>query len=86
MRARHVFNVSSSTPAAMRFLLELGWFVALDSAATTSDFAGRDTAGESMAVDELSFEDCIFPSLAHPPIMRTKKVIKIVFLSMLAPP
>jgi hypothetical protein len=37
MPARHVSNVSSSTPAAIRFLLELGWFMELDSAAAVPD-------------------------------------------------
>jgi len=82
----------------MRFLLELGWFVALDSAAarlddiepesatTPPDVVGLDTAAPPPDVDELPPEDSILASLAQPPIMRTKKVIKIVFLSMLAPP
>ena len=81
----------------MRFLLELGWFMELDSVAAVPgivelvefdsvvampDIAGLDTAAPPSAVDELPPEDSIFPSLAQPPTMRLKKVIKIVFLSM----
>jgi hypothetical protein len=92
MRARHVSNVSSSTPAAIRFLLVLGWFIAgaldivglveLDSAAATPTIAGFDEPGGPPAVGEPPPEDCILPSLAQPLTTRPNKVIKIVFPSM----
>lgn len=56
--------------------------VGFDSVAATPDFAGLDTAAPPSAVDELPPEDCICPSLAQPPTMRLKKVIKIVFANM----
>jgi len=82
-------------------LLEFGWFLALeslaaaldvdglvelDSVAAISDFAGLDAVGGTVAVDELPLEDPIFPSLAHPPTIRPKKVSQRIFLSMEAPP
>jgi len=97
MPARQVSNVSSSTPAAIRFLLDLDWFMELDSVAAAPDIvglvefdsvaaipdiAGLDTTASPPAVDELPPEDCILPSLAQPPTMRPKRVIKIVFPSM----
>jgi hypothetical protein len=83
-----VSNVSSSIPAAIRFLLELDWFVGADTTAFPSDVASPadvvelDTAAPPPAVDELSLEDCILPSLAQPATIRLKKVIKSVFPSI----
>jgi hypothetical protein len=57
---------------------EIAGLVELDSVAATPAIAGLDTAAPPPAVDELSPEDCILPSLAQPPTMRLKKVIKIV--------
>jgi hypothetical protein len=83
-----VSNVSSSIPAAIRFLLELDWFVGADTTAFPSDVASPadvvelDTAAPPPAVDELSLEDCILLSLAQPATIRLKKVIKSVFPSI----
>jgi len=99
MPARQVSNVSSSTPAAIRFLVDRDWFMELDSAAaapdiaglvdfgsaaTIPDVAGLDTAAPPSAVDEPPEDSIVstFRSLAQPPIMRPKNVIKIVFPSM----
>jgi hypothetical protein len=59
--------------------------VGFDSVAAMPDIAGLDTAAPPPAVDEVPPEDSIVStllSLAQPPTMRPKKVIKIVFPSI----
>ena len=53
MRARQVFKVSSSTPAAIRLVLELGWFLELGSATAPPDDLGLETAAPSDVDDPL---------------------------------
>jgi hypothetical protein len=94
MRATQVSKVSSSTPAAIRPLVDwdIGWFAELASARGVLDIVGLDVVGLDVVgldvvaappdADELSLEDSIVLSLAHPPTMSPKSVIHIAFLSM----
>ena len=94
MRATQVSKVSSSTPAAIRPLVDwdIGWFAELASARGVLDIVGLDVDGLDVVgldvvaappdADELSLEDSIVLSLAHPPTMSPKSVIHIAFLSM----
>ena len=104
MRATQVSKVSSSTPAAIRPLVDwdIGWFAELASARGVLDIVGLDIVGLDVVgldvvgldvvgldvvaappdADELSLEDSIVLSLAHPPTMSPKSVIHIAFLSM----
>ena len=87
-------KVSSSTPAAIRPLVDwdIGWFAELASARGVLDIVGLDVVGLDVVgldvvaappdADELSLEDSIVLSLAHPPTMSPKSVIHIAFLSM----
>ena len=84
MRARQVFKVSSSTPAAIRLVLELGWFLELGSATAPSDDLGLETAAPS-DVDDPLLDDSILPSLAQPPTMSPNTVIHSALLNMTAP-
>jgi hypothetical protein len=89
-----VSKVSSSTPAAIRPLVDwdIGWFAELASARGVLDIVGLDVVGLDVVgldvvaappdADELSLEDSIVLSLAHPPTMSPKSVIHIAFLSM----
>jgi hypothetical protein len=82
MRPRQVSNVSSSTPAAIRFWLD-DWFIDLDPAAAALDVVGLDMADPlPLDIDELEPEDSILPSLAQPPTMSAKKITNSAFLSM----
>ena len=86
-------NVSSSTPAEIRALLDadFDWFMVLDSAGGVLDIVGLDVVGldvvgldvvaAPLAPGELSW-DSIVLSLAQPPTMSPKRVIHIAFLSM----
>ena len=81
-------NVSSSTPAEIRALLDadFDWFMVLDSAGGVLDIVGLDVLGLDVvaappAPGELSW-DSIVLSLAQPPTMSPKRVIHIAFLSM----
>ena len=94
MRATQLSKVSSSTPAAIRPLLaaDVDWFMELASARGVLDIVGLDIVGLDVVgldvvasppdADELSLEDSIVLSLAHPPTMSPKSVIHIAFLSM----
>jgi len=84
MRARQVFKVSSSTPAAIRLVLELGWFLELGSATAPPDDLGLETAAPS-DVDGPLLDDSILPSLAQPPTMSPNTVIHSALLNMTAP-
>ena len=82
MRPRHVSNVSSSTPAAIRFWLD-DWLIDLDSAAAALDVVGLDMAGAPpLDIEELEPEDSIWPSLAQPPTMSAKDITNSACLSM----
>jgi hypothetical protein len=87
MRARQVFNVSSSTPAAIRLVLELGWFLELGSATAPPDDLGLETAAppSDVDVDDPLLDDSIWPSLAQPPTMSPNTVIHSALLNMTAP-
>ena len=86
-------NVSSSTPAEIRALLDadFDWFMVLDSAGGVLDIvglevdgldiAGLDVVAAPPAPGELSW-DSIVLSLAQPPTLSPKRVIHIAFLSM----
>ena len=89
MRATQLSKVSSSTPAAIRALLDwvFDWFVELASAGGVLDIVGLDVVGLDIvaappAADELSLEDSIVLSLAQPPTMSPKSIIQTAFLSM----
>jgi hypothetical protein len=84
MRAKQVFKVSSSTPAAIRLVLELGWFLELGSATAPPDDLGLETAAPS-DVDDPLLDDSILPSLAQPPTMSPNTVIHSTLLNMTAP-
>jgi hypothetical protein len=85
MRATQVFKVSSSTPAAIRLLLELGWFLELGLATAPPDALGLETAAPPSDVDDPVLDDSIFPSLAQPPTMSPNTVIHSALLNMTAP-
>jgi hypothetical protein len=71
---------------------DIGWFAELASARGVLDIVGLDVVGLDVVgldvvaappdADELSLEDSIVLSLAHPPTMSPKSVIHIAFLSM----
>jgi hypothetical protein len=71
---------------------DIGWFAELASARGVLDIVGLDVVGFDVVgldvvaappdADELSLEDSIVLSLAHPPTMSPKSVIHIAFLSM----
>ena len=101
MRCRQESNVSSSIPAAIRFLLDperivafesagvVGTIVWLDMAASLLAVDERPAVAELSAVDEVPPEDSIvsvFRSVAQPATMSPKKAIKMAFLSISAPP
>ncbi|HET9845725.1 MAG TPA: hypothetical protein VFQ02_08220 [Nitrospira sp.] len=91
-------NVSSSTPAEIRALLDadFDWFMVLDSAGGVLDIVGLDVVGlDIVGLDVVGLEvvaappapgelswDSIVLSLAQPPTMSPKRVIHIAFLSM----
>jgi hypothetical protein len=96
MRATQVFKVSSSTPAAIRLVLELGWFFELGSATAPPgsatappDDLGLETAAPpsdvDVDVDDPLLDDSIWPSLAQPPTMSPNTVIHSALLNMTAP-
>jgi len=97
MRPRHESNVSSSTPAAIRFWVALAWLMAVESDAAALDFgglviaaspdvvepvAGAGAGAPPLVIDELVSEDTVFPSLAHPPTRSPKNDSQIIVLSM----
>jgi hypothetical protein len=71
---------------------DIGWFAELASGRGVLDIVGLDIVGLDVVgldvvaappdADELSLEDSIVLSLAHPPTMSPKSVIHIAFLSM----
>jgi hypothetical protein len=85
MRARQVFKVSSSTPAAIRLVLELGWVLELGSTTAPPDDPGLETAAPPSDVDDPLLDDSILPSLAQPATMSPNTVIPNALLNMTAP-
>ena len=85
MRARQVFKVSSSTPAAIRLVLELGWFLELGSATAPPDDFGLETAAPPSDVDDPLLDVSMLLSLAQPPTMSPNTVIHSALLNMTAP-
>ena len=94
-----VSNVSSSTPAAIRFSVVRDWIVAFDSVGVLADVVGPGTTCSLPAIDELSVVDgllvvdgvasgdSILPlSLAQPPTISPTKRIQIPCLSIKVPP
>ena len=89
-----VSNVSSSTPAAIRFWLEPDWIVAFDSVGVLADLVEPGTTVSLPAIDELldvdgvpvvdgvaSCDSILPPSLAQPPTIspRKRKLCKSFF-------
>ena len=94
-----VSNVSSSTPAAIRFWLEPDWIVAFDSVGVLADLVEPGTTVSLPAIDELldvdgvpvvdgvaSCDSILPPSLAQPPTISPRKRIQIPCLNIKVPP